>query len=181
MGLAETYVASHVWAITEEKLRTIYDVASRDTNLEAVEKALGRQLENSYDVTVRDGVARIPIHGVISRKANFFIRVSGGVSTELLARDITAAVNDPYIKAIILDFDSPGGEASGVNELAKMIRSYRGTKPIVAYGSGTVASAAYWLACSTDKIVVDETALVGSVGVLLTVKKGGLRRQHRDR
>lgn len=159
--------AAMIWAIEESWLRTILEIAGREGDgPEAVAAKLGRPLNNTRTVSVRDGVAIVPVVGPIFRRGNMLTEVSGATSTEMLARDFRAAIDDPAVKAILLDVDSPGGEASGVNELANMIYAARGTKPVTAYVSGTAASGAYWIASAADEIVIDDTARLGSIGVV---------------
>lgn len=155
------------WAITETALHTILEVAVRENEApEAVAAKLGRQLQNSYNATERDGVAIIPVTGPLFRYANIFTAISGASSYELIARDFMSALENPQISSIILDIDSPGGEVNGVSELASMIFEARGTKPVIAYASGDAASGAYWIASAADEIVVSETSALGSIGVV---------------
>jgi len=155
------------WAITEPALQTILEIAARENESpQAVAAKLGRNLQNTYAVTERDGVAILPITGPLFRYANLFTMISGASSYEMLARDFTAALENPAIKAIILDIDSPGGEVNGVAELANMVFDARGKKPVVAYASGDAASGAYWIASAADEIVVSETSALGSIGVV---------------
>ena len=56
--------------------------------------------------------------------------------------------------------------------MASIIKEARNEKNIVAYISGIGASAAYWLASAAGKIMINDTALVGSIGVILTATKG---------
>ena len=155
------------WAITETALHTILEVAARENEApEAVAAKLGRQLQNSYNATERDGVAIIPVTGPLFRYANIFTAISGASSYELIARDFMSALENPQITSIILDIDSPGGEVNGVSELASMIFEARGTKPVIAYASGDAASGAYWIASAADEIVVSETSALGSIGVV---------------
>ncbi len=155
------------WAITETALHTILEVAARENEApEAVAAKLGRQLQNSYNATERDGVAIIPVTGPLFRYANIFTAISGASSYELIARDFMSALENPQISSIILDIDSPGGEVNGVSELASMIFDARSTKPIIAYASGDAASGAYWIASAADEIVVSETSALGSIGVV---------------
>lgn len=155
------------WAITETALQTILDIAARENEApEAVASRLGKELQNSHTTTERDGVAIIPVTGPLFRYANLFTQISGASSYEILAQDFAAALNDPAIKGIILDIDSPGGEVNGCAELAGMIFEARGRKPILAYASGDAASGAYWIASAADEVVVSETSGLGSVGVV---------------
>ena len=72
-------------------------------------------------------------------------------------------------KNIMLVFDSPGGEADGVYELAEKI--YNQNEKINCYVKGLAASGAYWLASSCNNIYSSKTATVGSIGVVITIYK----------
>ena len=76
-------------------------------------------------MTTRDGVARIPVEGPIFRRANLFTEVSGAVSTAQLAKDFETACNDATVHSVLFVFDTPGGEASGIHELASTILQRR--------------------------------------------------------
>ncbi|TFH84697.1 S49 family peptidase, partial [Billgrantia azerbaijanica] len=162
--------ASRTWLMTAEALDTLLAVADRQGDVEALEARLGRPLDNTRSVSVRDGVAVIPVTGPIFRRANLFTEISGATSTEVLATDIQAALDDPSVRALVLDVDSPGGDATGINELSDLIYQARGQKPLKAYVGGMGASAAYWIASAADEVVVDDTAQLGSVGVVLNIR-----------
>ncbi|MBB3822242.1 signal peptide peptidase SppA [Xanthomonas arboricola] len=117
---------------------------------------------------MRDGVAVIPVTGPVFRYANMFTEISGATSTQLLATDLQAALDNPYVKAVVLEFNTPGGEASGIGELSDTIHAARGAKPIVAYVGDLAASAGYWLASACDEVVIAETGMVGSIGVVMS-------------
>lgn len=164
-------IKSEPWAITREVMDTIMEIAQRENmSPEAVAQKLGRPLENTYDVEFRDGVAILPVQGPLFRYANLFTMLSGATSYDLLARDFAKAVDDPNVSSILLNIDSPGGEANGVSEFADQIAAARGKKPIVAYVGGMGASAAYWLASAADEIVASDTAILGSIGTVMSVK-----------
>jgi ClpP class serine protease len=159
-------LTSHPWAITQEYLKLMLEIAARQADLEAVETQRGEPLQNTYGVEMRGDTAVIPISGPIFRYANLFTAISGGTSIQLLARDFASAVKNPDVKAILLNIDSPGGEVNGTNELANMIFAARGQKPVWAYVGGTGASAAYWIASAAERVIADDTAMVGSIGVI---------------
>lgn len=152
------------WAIEAEALRTIIGIAQRENNLEAVLKERGAPMDNTHKVEVRQGVALIPVTGPLFPRANLFMQISGAYSVEMLAQDLAATETNPDVKATVLVIDSPGGHTTMINEFANQIDAY--SKPIVAYVVGQAASAAYWLASAADKIVMDSSALVGSIGVV---------------
>src|SRR5690242_10970839 len=90
--------ASIPWAMTEPALRQMLEIANRENPpVEAVAAQLGRPLDNTHTVTVRDGVAVIPVDGPIFRRAGLLTKLSGATSTEALAQDITTALADPAI------------------------------------------------------------------------------------
>ncbi len=163
------------WAIMPEKLvelRGIYEthLKGEKIDIKAVEARVGKPLDNrpgGYEVV--DGVAVIPVDGVIAKRMNLFSQISGGVSTDLLARDFKAALVDPSVKAIVLAIDSPGGTVDGTVDIARLVYESRGIKPIVAYTDGLMASAAYWIGSATDKVYIgNDATLVGSIGVVAT-------------
>ncbi|CAH1387029.1 S49 family peptidase [Candidatus Nitrotoga sp. M5] len=161
------------WAIEPAKLleiQAVYATHLRGEKIDiaAVEKELGRALNNeAQGYAIRDGVAIIPMEGVIAKKANLFSKISGGVSTELAARDLRDAMNDPAVHSIILSIDSPGGTVDGTQALADIVSA--STKPIVTLADGTMASAAYWIGSAANSAyIADSTTIVGSIGVVAT-------------
>ena len=157
------------WLMLPEALDSLLAIAARQGDPEALEARLGKPLDNTRTVSLRDGVAVIPVTGPIMRYANLFTRISGATSTQELATDLQAALDNPKVRAIVLNIDSPGGAAGGINELADMIYAARSQKPIKSYVGGTGASGAYWIASAASEIVVDDTAMLGSIGVVLEV------------
>ncbi len=158
------------WAITQPALTTILEIAARNNeHPETVAAKLGRDLNNSYAIKPHEGVMEIPITGPLFRYANLFTLISGATSYERITNDIQSALESEDIGAIILNIDSPGGEVNGCSELAQLIFSARGTKPIIAYASGDCASGAYWIASACDRIVAADTASLGSIGVVAMV------------
>lgn len=161
------------WAITPEMLHEIRSIYAKHLrgekiDIQAVEARVGKPLdkkEQTYDVI--DGTAIIPIEGVIAKKMNMFSRISGGVSTQLIERDIREALNDKEVRQIILYIDSPGGTVDGTFELANFIFENRGKKPIISYTDGMMHSAAYAIGSAADKVFISgDTAAVGSIGVV---------------
>ncbi len=165
------FLATKQWALEGDFLERMASIALREDfdRIAALEAKNGRRI--SQITEMRDGVAVIHVNGVVSRYANLFHAVCGGVSTEVLAKEFTAAINEPSVKAVILNIDSPGGEASGIHELGEMIHASRGKKPVHAYVGGDGCSAAYWIATSCDRVTMDATARVGSIGTVVSFVK----------
>ena len=110
-------------------------------------------------------VAVIPIYGMIMHRGGMDISGPSSTSTEGLLVQLRAAVNDPNVKAIVLDVDSPGGDVDGVDELASEIYQARKQKKISAVSNCLCASAAYYLASQASDLAVSPSSLTGSIGV----------------
>jgi capsid assembly protease len=112
------------------------------------------------------GIAVIPIHGTLVRRALGLDAASGLTSYTRIAADIDAALAAPEVTGILLDIDSPGGEAGGVFELGARIHAANTIKPVWAHAGDAAFSAAYALACGAQRITLAQTGGVGSIGVI---------------
>lgn len=121
--------------------------------------------DSGYDVL--EGIAVIPIYGTLVQKLGTLRPYSGMTGYDGIRRVFLTAVNDPEVKGICLDIDSPGGEVAGCFDLVDLIYAERGKKPIHAILSENAFSAAYAIASAADKIYVPRTGGVGSVGVIV--------------
>lgn len=126
----------------------------------------GERIPGTRYTALQGRTAVIDVYGAIMPRANFFSDWSGGASCEMLAKDLQWALASDDVDDVVLSIHSPGGEVTGVSELAEMIFQARGTKPMTAYVSGMGCSAAYWIASATDRIVANPTAILGSIGVM---------------
>ena len=162
-------IANERWAILPESLQTIVDIASREhvPDFDAVMAKRGRPLGEDMRASVRGTTAVIPITGPIFRYANIFTMISGATSVEETASELRAALDNPLVESVVLEINSPGGQVTGVSELAQMIRGAE--KPVIAYVDGMAASAAYWIASAARRVVINDTALLGSIGVVTQI------------
>lgn len=155
------------WAIRPEMLNTLLAIAAREQS-DPVQAAVQSDLYQAggLEEPPPATVALIDITGPIFARADFFSDISGAASTDRITMALDDALTDPDIDSIVLRFDSPGGEVTGIHELANHIYASRDVKPLVAYVSGAACSAAYWLASATSYIFTDRTAAHGSIGVV---------------
>jgi capsid assembly protease len=119
-------------------------------------------------IDITGKVAVIPIHGVLVHRATGMDAMCGMTDYQVLTRMVAEASNDPAVDAILLDIDSPGGEAHGCFEFADSIFEARARKPIVAVANEMACSAAYAIASAAHKVYVTKTSLLGSIGVIAT-------------
>ena len=157
-------IAKH-WAIEPDALQNITaNLKDPSSGLSLFEQ---RPLQNTRTATIRDGVAVIPVSGIITPRDDLFTILFGGTSLDRLARDFQAATDDPNVRAILFDIDSPGGVAVGPAEMSEIIRKCQ--KPVWSYVGRNCCSAAYWLASATNKILCHRSSLLGSIGVVSTI------------
>lgn len=190
MRTALDLAAGVPWLITPEALDQLLAIAARERlDLDAVERAHARwetspeaialrdmaRLDGAAYATVRDGVATVPVRGPMFRYANLMTMLSGATSTQMLARDFQLAIDSPDVRAVVVNYDTPGGQADGIAELAAAMRAARGRKPIVAYVGDWAASAGYWLATAADEIVLSPTGKVGSIGAVMVGSDASMR------
>lgn len=116
---------------------------------------------------VIDGIAHIPIGGVIGYKLSGFAKYAGAVDTLDVIRDIEEAEADKEVKSVLFDIDSPGGTVAGTHDLGERIQAMK--KPTAAFTDGMMASAAYWIGSSARKVYATRGAELGSIGVYLPV------------
>ena len=165
------------WAVMDETLaemQSIYATHLRGEKIDvqAIEARLGRPLANDqqqYEMHP-GGVAVLRASGVMAPKANILMQVSGGISTQLLAKQLDSMAADPRVKAVVFAPDSPGGNVLGIPALTRSFEALAATKPTVTVGEGVIASAMYWVASAANAMYIEgETDMVGSIGVIKTI------------
>ena len=146
---------------------------SYEAVLEARENALAK-LGSSENMpampmllSVQGNVGIIDIQGSLVNGNAGYLSYFGITGYGDIRDALTAAVQNPEISAILLNIDSGGGAVAGVHETAQLISRVNKVKPVCSYTGGTEASAALWLGSSARTSFAAETALVGSLGILM--------------
>ena len=123
-------------------------------------------VQATYDIV--DGVAVLPIEGMVIPKSDMFSLIFGGFAAlDILTRDFLELKGRDDVHTIILDINSPGGSAFGVQQFANLIYDARDTKAIIAVTSGLMASAAMWIGAAAHKIyITGDVTVVGSIGTV---------------
>jgi protease-4 len=109
-------------------------------------------------------VAHITISGpIMAESAGGFMSPGVADSTEIV-RLIQKADENPEVKAILFEINSPGGTAVASSEIAEAVS--KTNKTTVAWIREAGASGAYWVASATDHIVANQMSITGSIGVV---------------
>lgn len=155
------------WAILPHKLAVLEEIVIRHVSGEKLDAdAVQARIHGAKRPADRraGSVAVLPLFGTIFPRANLMTDISGATSAERFGAQFAELVDDPSVSAIVLDVNSPGGQAGGIDEVSTMIYEARGKKPVVAVANHLMASAAYWIGTAADELVVTPSAEVGSIG-----------------
>lgn len=130
-----------------------------------IQQALYSKLtnQNQYTEPTNSNVAIIPVEGLLLHRSEIY-----GSSYEGIRSQLNAALNSPAVKHIVLEIDSGGGEINGLFDLVDDIVAARSQKPVTALVNECACSAAYLIASSAEQIVAPRTAIMGSIGVIVT-------------
>lgn len=105
---------------------------------------------------------------VITAQGNILpgMQPPGTIGGDSLARQISAAVADDGIKAIVLRVTSPGGSVFASEVVREQVLQARASgKPVVVSMGSIAASGGYYIAAAADEIWATPTTLTGSIGV----------------
>jgi signal peptide peptidase SppA len=118
--------------------------------------------------SILDGIAVIDVFGTLVQRHSSLNALSGLTSYEQLDSELSEAIKNPSVKGVLLVIDSPGGEALGVFDFANRVFGLADNpKPIWAIAEDIATSAAYLIGSATNRFYVTQSAIVGSIGVVL--------------
>lgn len=92
-------------------------------------------------------------------------------SADNIVTGLRNAFKDKNTEAVILRINSPGGspvQSSYINKEMHRLREKYPEIPLYAVVSDVCASGGYYVAVAADKIFVNESSVVGSIGVLIS-------------
>ena len=109
-----------------------------------------------------------PFVPVIRLQGTIAAGARGGLSDAALAPLIEKAFARGKPAAVALVINSPGGSPVQSSLIAARIRRLADEKgvPVHAFVEDVAASGGYWLACAADHIWVDNSSIIGSIGVI---------------
>ncbi len=110
----------------------------------------------------KDHTAVVDVVGIIAEDKD--------ANAASIIESLRDAVKDKNTKGIILHSNSPGGspvQSAYVYEEIRKIKKEHPDLPIYAVVSDICASGCYYIASASDKIFVNQSSLIGSIGVLM--------------
>ena len=139
-------------------------------NGENVEYDALKQMPTKGDVVQKDGEEYGNIGIVYLRGEMVYEETWCRKNTEGTIQELQEMGNDPRIRGVMLVVNSPGGQVTGTERLANLVRDYSNLykKKIFAYVEGMACSAAYWAISGATKIILAENScILGSIGTMI--------------
>ena len=110
-------------------------------------------------------VAHVRVEGpIICSSENGLFSKGEAVTSDEVIEILEKIKENPKIKAVLFEINSPGGSPVASEEIARSIADLK--IPSVAWIRETGASGAYWVAMSCSYIVAHPLSITGSIGVL---------------
>jgi len=99
--------------------------------------------------------------GVIAR-----IQIEGLIRSNQKRVEALEQLGRSNARAVIVHVNSPGGTVAGSEQLHQALLELKTKKPVVVVVDGLAASGGYIAAMASDHIVAQQSALIGSIGVI---------------
>jgi protease-4 len=116
----------------------------------------------------REKVLMIDVEGLISSALDtgLFSREKNAVSR--VFERLELAARDPWVKAVVLRIDTPGGEVTASDIIYHEILRFkeRTGRPVLGLMMSVAASGGYYIASACDVIMAHPSTLTGSIGVI---------------
>jgi len=125
--------------------------------------------DKAYDKIKPGAVAIVPVRGLVVKEADPFEEAYWGLtSTERLATVFAQLTADDRVVGAVQRIFSPGGQVFGTEAYGGSIATMCASKQVVSSIDHLCASAGYWGACGSSKILLEgKTSEVGSIGVMM--------------
>jgi len=118
------------------------------------------------DLREQNGIAFIDIEGSLVNKGKWIGKSSGLTSYEGIISQANMIEADPSIRGVIYEVDCFGGEVTGAFDCAERLHELSLAKPTIAVLTDHACSAGYLLASAARQIVIPQTGICGSIGVI---------------
>lgn len=159
------------WAIRPDMYLTMHNILQMHMRGEIPETSALWGMDDdkptgplAYEII--DGIAVVPISGVLGKRMSNFEKSCGCCDYDDIQQAIEKINNDQEVRAVVFDYDSPGGNVTGLREAAQAIKQMK--KKSVAYTELVAASAAYYLMCGSDAIYAAYSSQVGCIGMIMS-------------
>jgi len=152
---------STVFGSGDEKYGVICDT----TYYEIIRKG---EIKNKFKEKIfgrKECIAFIGAAGSIGQSG--FSRFEEDLNAVTLSKKLDCLADDPFVKAVVIRFDTPGGDVLASEMIRLSIERCRDSgKSVVVSMGDTAASGGYWAALGADEIISDPGTVTGSIGII---------------
>jgi signal peptide peptidase SppA len=148
---------------TEKSVKAPVRVEGLEPFLPTVED---EEAPGHYLLSEGNGIGIISVYGSLTYDAGRWGRYWGLVAYDDIKQALQTA-RDRGLRAVLIDWGSPGGTAIGADECAAFIREFNDSVlPVYSYTSTQMCSGAYWNGSAAREVWASKMANVGSIGVI---------------
>jgi len=175
-------LATEPWGILPEKLAEIHQgfreaqaAAAADPRM-AADDQVGPVINDFWtgeprlahpQIETMGPVAVALVHGVTGRGLSRMEMQCGGFDTGLFVEQLENVSEDTAIRALVIDFHTPGGMVAGNARAVQAIDAVRASgKKVYGFAKDLCASCGYWMAAACDEFHADPDARVGSISTI---------------
>lgn len=163
-------MANEFWYGDMDSYRAVLEAKSQ---VRAMMMSMGDddELPNLPPMWRREGdIAVVQAHGSLVYGTAGYARLWGVTGYDDITSALIEAAASPEVKKTLLHVESPGGATNGLAEVGEIITKLSKVKPIFTHTEQMACSAGYWLLCSADTVSANQTAQVGSIGCISTLR-----------
>ena len=117
-----------------------------------------------FRVLPRPRIAVIELHGPIVDRSP--MNIGDVCEAERIVPLIDALADMPFVPAVVLHVDSPGGGVLASEKIHRAVARLAAKKPVIACFGGVAASGGYYVSAPAACIVAAPTTITGSIGVV---------------
>lgn len=156
-------------ALAISVLVLVLSVFAKDKDKEVEQNIRDKYMKNFSDFS---SYTEEVIQGTNPKEKIKVVDVDGVISSndanDYVVEELKNAKEDPLVKGVILNVNSPGGSVYASERIANQIKALKeAEKPVYTVMGEMAASGGYYISAPTDRIYASNETWTGSIGVII--------------
>ena len=156
-------------ALAITALVLVVSVFAKDKDKEVEQNIRDKYMKNFSDFS---SYTEEVIQGTNPKEKIKVVDVDGVISSndanDFVVEELKNAKEDPLVKGVILNVNSPGGSVYASERIANQIKALKeAEKPVYTVMGEMAASGGYYISAPTDRIYASNETWTGSIGVII--------------
>ncbi|WP_306484467.1 signal peptide peptidase SppA [Anaerococcus sp.] len=161
--------AKKLIALAITALVLVLSVFAKDKDKEVEENLKNKYMKNFSDFS---SYTEEIVQGTNSKEKIKVVDVDGVIQSndanDFVVDELKKAKEDPLVKGVILNVNSPGGSVYASERIANEIKALKeAEKPVYTVMREMAASGGYYISAPTDRIYASNETWTGSIGVII--------------